>query len=89
MDGSTDSSNAENEIFMVVTCDTKSSDEMVHTIDCWWNDKQRRPNQQKRNPCSSGTSTSASSTVNDSTNTNSDIAEDLLSEWDDCFTFSS
>ena len=31
MDGSTDSSNAENEIFMVVTCDTKSSDEMVHT----------------------------------------------------------
>ena len=49
-------------------------------IDCWWNDKQRRPNQKKRNPSipsSSATSTSAS---NDSTNTDSDVGEDLLTE---------
>ena len=31
MDGSTDSSNTENEILMVVFCDTKGSNEMVHT----------------------------------------------------------
>ena len=31
MDGRTDSSDSENEIFMVVSCDAKSSDEMVHT----------------------------------------------------------
>ena len=30
-DGTTDSSNTENEISIVVTCDTKSSGDMVHT----------------------------------------------------------
>jgi hypothetical protein len=59
-------------------------------IDCWWNDKQRRPNQKKRNPyeqitSSSSTATSASSTERDITNADSDTGEDLLTEWDDCF----
>ena len=54
-------------------------------IDIWWNDKQRRPNQKKRNPykqipSSSATSTSAS-TVHDTANADSGT-EDLLSEWD-------
>ena len=59
-------------------------------IDGWWNNKQRRPNQQKSKSCeqipysASAPASTSTTAIRNSPETDSD-SEDLLSDWDNCF----
>ena len=54
-------------------------------IECWWMDKQRRPNQRKRKVYSSTSATTSHNSPEIETSESPSEDEDLLSEWDSTF----